>query len=81
MCSRTSCKSHASPCGFYGDATKERRYTPAIIQRYPGKISGPLLDRVLAARTIADLSSSDSVPAKHVAEAVQYQSPDRNYWS
>ncbi len=33
-------------CGFYGDATRECRCTPAIIQRYLGKISGPLLDRI-----------------------------------
>ncbi|MFN7925936.1 MAG: YifB family Mg chelatase-like AAA ATPase [Bryobacteraceae bacterium] len=153
------------PCGFYGDSTKECRCTGAIIQRYLGKISGPLLDRidlhievpavpyqelrsredgvtsaqmrdrVLAARrrqqqrgsynahippgslrqhcaldaagertlemavrklglsarahdrilkvarTIADLDASDAVGAKHVAEAVQYRSLDRNYWS
>ena len=29
---------------FYGDPTRERRCTPAMIQRYLGKISGPLLD-------------------------------------
>ena len=34
------------PCGFFGDATRECRCTPAIIQRYLGKISGPLLDRI-----------------------------------
>ncbi|HSB16349.1 MAG TPA: YifB family Mg chelatase-like AAA ATPase [Bryobacteraceae bacterium] len=153
------------PCGFHGDATRECRCTGGIIQRYLGKISGPLLDRIdlhvevpavaykemrsqaagttsaemrervqcarriqrargfynsriparmlrklcelddagertlemavrrlglsarahdrvlKMARTIADLSESQSVTAKHVAEAVQYRSLDRNYWS
>ena len=152
-------------CGFYGDATRECRCTPALIQRYLGKISGPLLDRIdihvevpavpyqelrgkaesessaeirarvegvravqqerryynsriparlirsycaldasgertlemavrrmglsarahdrilKVARTIADLDGSAAVSAKHVAEAVQYRSLDRNYWS
>ena len=152
-------------CGFYGDATRECRCTPALIQRYLGKISGPLLDRIdihvevpavpyqelrgnptsessaairgrveraravqqargydnarmpsrmirklcalddsgertlemavrrmglsarahdrilKVARTVADLAGSEPVAAKHVAEAVQYRSLDRNYWT
>jgi magnesium chelatase family protein len=153
------------PCGFYGDTTRECRCTPAIIQRYLGKISGPLLDRIdiqievpavpykelragevaessadmrgraeraralqhargfsnarmptrmirktcalddtgertlemamrrmslsarahdrilKVARTIADLDGAESIAAKHIAEAIQYRSLDRNYWN
>jgi magnesium chelatase family protein len=152
-------------CGFYGDATRECHCTPGMIQRYLGKISGPLLDRIdihieipavpykemrgtdtsessrdirarvertravqrargfynaqmpvrlirklcaldetgertlemavrrmglsarahdrvlKLARTIADLGASETISAKHVAEAVQYRSLDRNYWN
>ncbi|MBV8847935.1 MAG: YifB family Mg chelatase-like AAA ATPase [Bryobacterales bacterium] len=152
------------PCGFYGDPTRECRCTGGIIQRYLGKISGPLLDRIdlhievpavpyqelrggdagatsaeiaarvgearaiqtsrgfynahipvrqlrklcaldeagertlemavrrmglsarahdrmlKVARTVADLDKSERVTAKHLAEAVQYRSLDRNYW-
>ena len=161
----TNCYLHGCPCGFFGDATRECRCTPGIIQRYLSKISGPLLDRIdihievpavpykelrsngasessdeirervqqaralqqkrgfvnaqmpvrlirkqcaldeagertlemavrrmglsarahdrilKVARTIADLDHSESVSAKHLAEAVQYRSLDRNYWS
>jgi magnesium chelatase family protein len=151
-------------CGYFGDPTRECRCTGGTIQRYLGKISGPLLDRIdlhievpavpyqelrgkgvgasssdmrervaeargiqhgrgfsnssipvqelrklcalddagektlelavrkmglsarahdrilKVARTVADLDHADRVSAKHLAEAVQYRSLDRNYW-
>jgi magnesium chelatase family protein len=159
-----SCKLHGCPCGFFGDPTRECRCTGGIIQRYLGKISGPLLDRIdlhievpavpyqelrakdegatsaqiaervesaraiqrargfynahipvrvlrslcalddsgertlemavrrmglsarahdrilKVARTVADLEGVERIAAKHLAEAVQYRSLDRNYW-
>src|SRR5215467_13001333 len=34
------------PCGFWNDPTRECRCSPAQIERYVGRISGPLLDRI-----------------------------------
>lgn len=34
------------PCGFFTDPKRECRCTPAQIQKYLSKISGPLLDRI-----------------------------------
>jgi magnesium chelatase family protein len=34
------------PCGFWNDPTRECRCTPLQIQRYVGRIYGPLLDRI-----------------------------------
>ncbi len=34
------------PCGYFGDPFHECTCTPAQIQNYVGKISGPLLDRI-----------------------------------
>src|SRR3972149_2174725 len=34
------------PCGYYTDPSRECTCTPHQIQKYLGKISGPLLDRI-----------------------------------
>lgn len=34
------------PCGFYGSKEKECTCSPQAIQKYMGKVSGPLLDRI-----------------------------------
>jgi magnesium chelatase family protein len=38
--------SNPCPCGYLGDKVRECTCTPAQIQRYTSKVSGPLLDRI-----------------------------------
>ena len=70
------------PCGFYGDTTRECRCTGGIIQRYLGKICGPLLDRIdlhieVPAVAYKELRGDDTgVTSAEIRARVEARAPD-----
>jgi len=60
--------SNPCPCGYYGDKIRECQCTPQQIQRYNGKVSGPLLDRIDLHLEVA------AVPFKEISDERQGES-------
>lgn len=64
------------PCGYYNHPTHACHCSPAQIQRYMGKISGPLLDRIdiqveVTPVSVADLATAPSgEPSAKIRERV-----------
>ncbi|WP_028241428.1 YifB family Mg chelatase-like AAA ATPase [Stutzerimonas azotifigens] len=60
------------PCGYLGDPSGRCRCTPDQIQRYRGKLSGPLLDRIDLHLTVAREATAlgaSAAPGQSSAEA------------
>ncbi|HEX7998445.1 MAG TPA: YifB family Mg chelatase-like AAA ATPase [Pyrinomonadaceae bacterium] len=64
------------PCGFWNDPVRECRCTPPQIQRYVGRISGPLLDRIdihidVPAVRFKELTGRDAAPEPESSASIR----------
>lgn len=67
ICSMNPCK-----CGFFGDSTHKCTCTPAQVNQYRNKISGPLLDRVDIQVEVASVNYDDlSAPSQNNETSAQ----------
>ncbi|CAG0878819.1 unnamed protein product [Cyprideis torosa] len=57
------------PCGHFGDEGRECRCSPAQIQRYQSRVSGPFLDRIDLNVTVPRLELSELREAREVSES------------
>ncbi len=57
------------PCGNYGSKKRECKCTPSAIQKYLGKISGPLLDRIDLHIEVDDISYGDLSDSEKLEES------------
>ena len=70
------CAMNPCPCGFWNDPTRECRCTPLQIQRYVGRISGPLLDRIdihidVPAVRFKELTGSSASPEPEASAGIR----------
>ena len=79
----TYCNAQMAPkmvrrhCGINADA--EKLLENAVMRL---GLSARAHDRILkVARTIADMDNSADVQVKHLSEAIQYRTLDRDYWA
>lgn len=63
------------PCGHLGDSRGTCRCPPPLVERYRGRVSGPLLDRIdlhveVPSLSLRELKGPPSEPSRRVAERV-----------